>query len=143
MMPKKTESLCVKITNYGAGKYWKKHVFKTSLRKNQTTIIPKKYRQIMIFFSNHPTRMPIYIEKTCTYGVTEVQSHYYAAQRIQIMYDFFFNNTNMIPEKINKIIFLRGRHGRITLLWCPKKQIFNVFFKHDTMIPKNIEKTCI
>ena len=45
-----------------------------------------------------------------------------------------------MSRDIKKYMYLRRCKCKITILWCPKIQIFYIFCEnHDTMMPKNIK----
>ena len=65
--------------------------------------------------------MPKIIEKTCTYGVTKAKSHYYDAQKIQIIYDFLLKSFYSKAQKYWKNYVLNAwpRQNHATIM--PKK----------------------
>ena len=77
--------------------------------------------------------------------MANVKSHYYDAQKIQIIYDFLLTSQYYDARKIEKNMYFRLRQSKLTLVWCPKNTENVRFFVKITQLwcPKILKKTCI
>ena len=96
---------------YDARKNWKKHVLKTSKRKNHTTMMPTN-TDILCFFVKITILWYLKILKKHALNTSPKNSH-----------------TTMMPKKYGYLCFC----VKITLLWSPKK-IENKMWRHQYKI---------
>ena len=102
-----------------ARKSWKKHVLKTSTRQNHNTMMPKMFSLLKSPYYD----ARLYCKKNA-FKTSLRQNH---TTMIPKKYRLIKNHSTMMPENIEKTMYLSRDEVKITVLWHPKKEFFRIF----------------